>query len=267
VSAAPRPFLVAGHPRSGTTILTRLLDSHPEIEATFELGAFQGLDTAYSEYRRGLRLGYRDWPVRKFGTGTPRSRTWASRRFLAEFRYRLWRRRHGRIGLETVTEALSRTLGGERVGDKLPSYVFQLDDLARREGLDRIVIVRDCRAVTASTLMRVQTGWSGRPWTRQIDTPAKVAANWVRAIESMERNMTRVHVVRFEDLVEDPASCAKGLGEALGVEPVAFDVRLVRRPAGDKVDRFLGESDLEDIEAVAGSAMRRWGYSPAGSAG
>lgn len=267
MSAAARPFLVAGHPRSGTTVLTRLLNTHPEIEATFELGAFLELDAPYAEYRRGLRLGYRDRPIRGVGTGTPRSRTWASRRFVGEFRYRLWRRRHGRIGLETVADVLSRTLGRERVGDKLPSYVFQLDDLARWEGLDRIVIVRDCRAVTASTLARVRTGWGGRNWTERIDTPAKVAANWVRAVESMERNLTRIHVVRFEDLVEDPASCAKGLGEALGVEPGAFDLRLVRRPGGTKVCRFLDGSDLEDIEEVAGAAMRRWGYSTAGSMG
>ena len=59
-----RPFLVAGHPRSGTTVLTRLLNTHPEVEATFELGAFERLDTPYPEYRRGLRLGFRDRPVR-----------------------------------------------------------------------------------------------------------------------------------------------------------------------------------------------------------
>jgi hypothetical protein len=248
-------------------VLTRLLNTHPEIEATFELGAFRGLDTPYAEYRRGLRLGYRDRPVRGVGTGTPRSRTWGSRRFLGEFRYRLWRHRHGRIGLETVADVLSRTLGRERVGDKLPSYVFDLDDFAHLEALDRIVIVRDCRAVTASILARVRTGWSGRSWTERIDSAPKVAANWLRAVESMERNLTRVHVVRFEDLVEDPASSVKDLGEALEVEPGAFDPGLVRKPGGSKVCKFLDESDLEAIEEVAGAAMRRWGYSTAGSTG
>lgn len=162
---------------------------------------------------------------------------------------------------------LYRTLGRERVGDKLPSYVFRLDDLARLEGLDPIVIVRDCRAVAASALARVRTGWTGRSWTERIDTPAKVAANWVRAVESLERNLARVHVVRFEGLVEDPSSTAMRIGEALGVEPGGFDLGLVRRPGGNKVCRFLDESDLEDIEGVAGAAMRRWGYSTAGSTG
>ena len=260
MSGGARPFVVAGHPRSGTTVLTRLLNTHPEIEATFELGAFLGLDAPYAVYRRGLRLGYRDRPLRGVGTGTPRGRAWASRRFVGEFRYRLWRRRGSTIGLATVAELLTRTLRRPRVGDKLPAYVFALDDLAAREGLEIIVIVRDCRAVTASTLARVRTGWSGREWTSRLDTAAKAAANWVRAVESIERNAQRLHVVRYEDLVEDPASCAEGLGELLGVEPGAFDQRLVRRPDGTKACRFLDSTDLETIEEVAGAAMRRWGY-------
>jgi hypothetical protein len=255
----PHSFLVAGHPRSGTTVLTRLLNTHPEVEATFELGAFERLDAPYLEYRRALRLSYRDRPVRGVGAGSPRARTWASRRFVAEFRYRLWRCRRGVIGLDTVAELLSRTLGRTWVGDKLPRYVFELDDLARREGLDRIVILRDCRAVTASTLARVRTGWKGRGWTERIDTPAKVAANWVRAVESMERNLSRVHVIRFEDLLEDPRRCVESLAAYLDLDPLAFDASLVRRP-GSKPDQILDHASRAAVEEVAGEAMGRWGY-------
>ena len=254
-----RPFLVAGHPRSGTTVLTRLLNTHPEVEATFELGAFERLDTPYPEYRRGLRLGFRDRPVRSVGVGTPRARAWASRRFVGEFRYRLWRRREAVIGLETVADLLSRTLRRRWVGDKLPRYVFELDDLARREGLARIVIVRDCRQVAASTLARVRTEWSGRSWTERIDTPANVAANWVRAVESVERNLSRVHVVRFEDLVDDPRRCVEELAAYLDVDAGDFDTSLVRRP-GRGPEQLLDPSSEVAVEEVAGEAMRRWGY-------
>lgn len=254
-----RPFLVAGHPRSGTTVLTRLLNTHPEVEATFELGAFERLDTPYPEYRRGLRLGFRDRPVRNVGAGTPRARTWASRCFVGEFRYRLWRRRGAMIRLETVADVLSRTLRRPCVGDKLPRYVFELDDLALREGLGRIVIVRDCRSVAASTLARVRTAWSGLIWTERIDTPAKVAANWVRAVESVERNLPRVHVVRFEDLVDDPRRSVEGIAAYLDVDAGAFDTSLVRRP-DRRAAQPLDPSSRAAVEGVAGEAMRRWGY-------
>ena len=255
----PRPFLVTGHPRSGTTVLTRLLNTHPEMEATFELGAFERLDTPYPEYRRSLRLGFRDRPVRIIGAGSPRRRAWASRRFVGEFRYRLWRHRGTVIGLETVADLLSRTLRRARVGDKLPRYVFELDDLAPREGLMRIVIVRDCRLVAASTLARVRTAWSGLSWTERIDTPAKVAANWVRAVESVERNLSRVHVVRFEDLVDDPRRCVERMAAYLDVDAEAFDTSFVRRP-DRKPDQLLDHSGRAAVEEVAGEAMRRWGY-------
>ena len=255
----PRPFLVAGHPRSGTTVLTRLLNTHPEVEATFEMGAFERLDTPYPEYRRSLRLGFRDRPVRSVGAGTPRARAWSSRRFAGEFRYRLWRRRGGVIGLETVADLLSQTLRRRWVGDKLPRYVFELDDLAPREGLGRIVIVRDCRHVTASTLARVRTAWSGRSWTERLDTPAKVAANWVRAVESVERNLSQVHVVRFEDLIDDPRRCVEGIAAYLDVDAAVFDTSLIRRP-DSKPDQLLDPSGRAAVEEVAGEAMRRWGY-------
>jgi hypothetical protein len=255
----PRPFLVTGHPRSGTTVLTRLLNTHPDVEATFELGAFERLDSPYPEYRRSLRLGFRDRPVRGVGAGTPRARAWTSRRFVGEFRYRLWRRRGEVVGLETVADLLSRTLRRLWVGDKLPRYVFELDDLAFREGLRRIVIIRDCRPVTASTLARVRTAWRGRSWTERIDTPAKVAANWVRAIESVERNLSRVHAVRFEDLVDDPRRCVEGIAAYLGVDARAFDTSLIRRP-DPRSDQHLDSTSRAAVDEVAGEAMRRWGY-------
>lgn len=253
----PRSFLVTGHLRSGTTVLTRVLNTHPDIGATFELGAFRGLDTPYGEYRRGLRLGYRDRPVVRVGAGTPRARRWASRRFVAAFRWRLWRRRQSPVTLEIATEILSRCLRRACVGDKLPAYVFELDELASLPGLRRVVIVRDCRAVTASTLERVRTAWSGRSWTERLDTPEKAAGNWLRALESVERNATRLHVLRYEDLVDDPGACLEVVATYLGVDPRGFDAGLIRRPVARK---GLQGRDLAAVEATAGEAMRRWGY-------
>ena len=259
----PRSFLVTGHPRSGTTVLTRVLNTHPDIGATFELGAFLGLGSPYTEYRHRLRLGYRERPVVGVGTGTPRARRWASRRFVVAFRYALWRRRESPITLEVVTTILSACLRRACVGDKLPAYVFALDELASLQGLRRIVIVRDCRAVTASTLERVRTGWSGRSWAQRLDTPEKAAGNWLRALESVERNAARLHVLRYEDLVDDPSACLASVAAYLGVEPNGFDAGLIRRRERRAYSGALEGRDLAAVEAAAGEAMRRWGYDPA----
>jgi hypothetical protein len=259
----PHSFLVAGHPRSGTTVLTRVLNTHPDIGATFELGAFLGLGAPCAEYRRGVRLGYRDRPVVGVGTGTPRTRRWASRRFILAFRYALWRRRQSRITLEVATEILSACLRRACVGDKLPAYVFALDELASLPGLRPVVIVRDCRAVTASTLQRVRTGWSGRGWTERLDTPEKAAGNWLRALESVERNAARLHVLRYEDLVDDPGARLEEVAAYLGVDPKGFNAGLIRRPEQRTAREGLEGRDLAAVEAAAGEAMRRWGYDPA----
>jgi hypothetical protein len=259
----PRPFLVTGHPRSGTTVLTRVLNTHPDIGATFELGAFMGLGTPYADYRRGLRLGYRDRPVVGVGTGSPRARRWASRRFVAAFRFALWRRRESPVTLEVVTEILSGRLRRSCVGDKLPAYVFALDELASIPCLRRVVIVRDCRSVTASTLERVRTGWSGRSWTERLDTPEKAAGNWLRALESVERNAARLHVLRYEDLVDYPRACLAEVAAYLGVAPGGFNAALIRPTDQSAARRGLEGRDLAAVEAAAGEAMRRWGYDPA----
>ncbi|MBA3562613.1 MAG: sulfotransferase [Gammaproteobacteria bacterium] len=47
-------LLIAGHPRSGTTLLRRLCNAHPDIALTHEVGTFLYLGSSYKEYRRQL---------------------------------------------------------------------------------------------------------------------------------------------------------------------------------------------------------------------
>lgn len=255
-----RPFLIAGHPRSGTTVLNRICNTHPEVASTFEFGAFRHLDRPYPEYREGIRVEWRGRPVLGVGEATPRRRRWRSRWFLARFLLALRARRGSEVRLADVTDSLGRALGVPVVGDKVPAYTFLLDELAPREELRCVVIIRDCRAVVASTLDRVRTGWRGREWTERFDSTRKAALHWARAVESVERNAGRLHVLRFEDLVRDPAATAETLAAFLDVDPRGFDVGIIRPPGREKFRESLDGSDLDTIDSAAGEAMRRWGY-------
>lgn len=45
-------FIIAGHIRSGTTLLRNLCNSHPDITVTMEFGNFDGLGCSHAAYIR-----------------------------------------------------------------------------------------------------------------------------------------------------------------------------------------------------------------------
>ena len=52
-----KPLFVIGVPRSGTTMLARLLNSHPEIVQTYETAAFLLFDSMIKNTKRGFKAG------------------------------------------------------------------------------------------------------------------------------------------------------------------------------------------------------------------
>lgn len=257
-----RPFLIAGHPRSGTTILNRVCNTHSEVMSTFEFRTFLHLDRPYVEYRKGLRLGWNQphSPLLGVGEASPRMRRWRSRWFQARYLHALNSRRGSDIGLVHVTEVLSRVFGTRLVGDKFPAYVSSLDGLAARQNLYCVVILRDCRAVVASTLKRVRDDWRTEEWSKDIDTTRKVADSWLKCVERLEENAERIHALRFEDLVQEPGETIKGVADFLGVNPSGFDTTIIKNPGKEKFRQSLDAENLEIIRSVAGEAMQRWGY-------
>ena len=47
-------LIITGHQRSGTTLLARLFDTHPEVRITGEFGNFQKIGAPRSQYLRRL---------------------------------------------------------------------------------------------------------------------------------------------------------------------------------------------------------------------
>ncbi len=141
-------LIIAGDPRSGTTLLARLCNQHPDIQVTMEFREFRSINVGYAEHVRGLR---KNWYRRQImGRRTLRNRL-ASGVFLAEYLLRLLPLARGQIGVKEVEGVLHSMFPQARiVGDKYPRYVFQLDNLARESGLQIVVIYRDCRDVTSS---------------------------------------------------------------------------------------------------------------------
>jgi hypothetical protein len=270
---APRLLLIGGRARSGTTLLRDLCNLHPEISLTHEFGTFMGLNEPYPAYRDHIVGLWRAQPIlfcRIMRTRRMKRRlsSWAlsMRGHVFALRYlrRIRRYGPGPIDLPAIEATLAELLPGAAfVGDKNPEYVHLLDKLAPTNGLSTVVIYRDCRDATSSYLKLARTTWRDKPWIRYSDTAEKIATRWVDAAEKMERHRDRIHIVRYEDLVQEPLPVLTNLAEWLGLDPEGFaarDLSFVHAKNIGKHGHGLTEREVEDVLRVAGSTMARLGY-------
>ena len=185
----PQLAIVCGLERSGTSVLRRLLSTHPQAQITREFHTFVRVGAAWPRYLASLRWTW--WTRDYVGLAVrPRWRRAAwSASFALGYALNIAWRCQGRVGLECIRSRLRTAFPqAEVVGDKDPEYVFQLDALAARPELKCIVIFRDCRDVVSSTLAKATTAWKRSRFVTAMNTPTKVAIRWVQAIAQQERS-------------------------------------------------------------------------------
>lgn len=211
---ADRPILVAGCPRSGTTMLQLMLHAHARIaippETRFVLTAYQERryfgDLAVPANRRALARRIVDRPETRFGDLGLDADDVVERIAAGP----------GTLGsvLGTVFQRYAARFGKPRWGDKRPAYLHNIDILLRLfPDAQFINIVRDGRDCVASLK---EMSWHRR------DIYATVAA-WARAVDDARRAARRLgpdqwHEVRYEDLVADPHGRLAAVCAYLGEE-------------------------------------------------
>lgn len=266
-------LLIGGRPRSGTTLLRDLCDAHPDIALTHEFGTFLALNEPYDVYREEILQRWREQRImhcriRRSGSRKGRVWRWAismrGHAFAIRYLDKIRRYRPGPIDLPAVETTLREVFPRAGVvGDKMPDYVHMLDTLAWTTGLACVMLYRDCRDVTSSHLKLARTRWRNQRWIQQQDTAEKVARRWVEALETIERQRDRIHVVRYEDLVREPRRELTALAEWLGVDPAGFTERSIRNVRDTSIGKHqdgLSESELEAVMNIAGPTMARFGY-------
>ncbi|WP_433384308.1 sulfotransferase family protein [Actinoplanes sp. CA-142083] len=270
-----RPIFVVGCPRSGTTMLQLMLHAHPRIalppENRFVLPAYQ---------RR-----------HEFGD----LRDPANRRDLA--RWFTTTPQFGDLGLDeqhlidtvigapptlgsaigTVFRLYAERFGKPRWGDKRPAYLRHLPELLRLFPDAQIVnIMRDGRDCVASLK---EAPWAPADFGCLVDS-------WARAADASLRAARRYgpdtyHLVRYEDLVEEPEAHLRALCRFLGEE---YDAAMARpqEVAAVAVPEYktwhtrtrqsvtttrvsswrqrLSAAEIERCEAVFGDRLALFGY-------
>jgi Sulfotransferase family len=278
---SPNPFVfVVGCPRSGTTLLQRMLDHHPLLavandshfipRALERSAQHEGnppltpdLVESVRTYRRFHRLGLPDSAVAR---AAARSDTYAS--FVSSL-YSAFARVHG------------KALGGE----KTPDYVKHLPLLGRLfPGARTIHLIRDGRDVAVSTLAWAREDKGPGRFRLWRTRPVAVCALWWSWLVSTgtrdgrRLGADRYQEVRYEDLTATPQETVGELLRFLGLpdsrDCVTFHEGKVRNdpnlspkqawlpatPGLRNWRRELDQQDVELFEAIAGNLLSSLGY-------
>jgi hypothetical protein len=186
VATATAPIFVVGAPRSGTTLLRLVLDSHPNIACGPETHFLAAMDDVAKKHWKNLeRYGFE----RSYWDAKCRS-------FFATFK--------------AEHAALK---GKRRWADKTPEYAERLPFVTTLfPDAQLIHIIRDVRLVTASALAR----WG---WRRAWSLPEM----WVSCVSSARQFGEQAapgqyRELRFESLVAEPEAQLRPLFEWLGEE-------------------------------------------------
>lgn len=281
LSANDRPIFILGCPRSGTTLLSAMLHSHPRIAVPPETRFL------LSTYRDRVTIGDLRDP--------------ANLRHLAERITRPKRARFRDLGLNrhavieqivagpptlgsafaAVWTAFARARGKPRWGEKRPAYWRAVDAIRRLFPDAQIVhLMRDPRSCVASM---TALSW----WPHGFD---HAFATWLLAERELRRFREHAppdayHLLRYEDLLTEPRGTLERLCAFLD-EDFAEQMLDHTGAAADMVpehkvwhDRARGGIDLGRsaawrealsprqiglIEAVARRPLHRYGYSVSG---
>ncbi|MGH8195802.1 MAG: sulfotransferase family protein [Woeseiaceae bacterium] len=271
------PIFFVGTPRSGTSLLSRIVGSHPEIAVPFESHFFNG-------FVPWLRY-YGDLAVR-------RNRNRLLRDLLQSVRLREWIPRvnaqNARTNIEAsgrfdfpgiiagIMESWCNAQGKRRWGEKTPHHIFFADQII--EGFPRaqfIHIVRDGRDVAVS-------------WKRVKFGPEHVypsARRWAEVLETGRRlkellGPAQYLELRYEDLLQDAEATIRRichyLGEAYSPEMHYFYRTNEKYPTDARNEaniakpvmanntgqwpRYLSPREIRIFEAVAGDTLESYGY-------
>jgi hypothetical protein len=206
------PIFIGGVPRSGTTLLRVILDSHSRIACGTELRLVHAL----------CKL----WESAQASAGT-----------LLERVYHCDEARLSALFAELILSFLRpawHASGKARVAEKTPSNLLafmQLNVLFPNSPL--IHVCRDARDVVASRLERSATDKSAS----RVQLAAAHALEWVEAMQlrrqllAQPRLRERYHEIRYEELVSQPQPVLHSLFNFLGeqFEPAVLEFHRVQR--------------------------------------
>ena len=274
---AERPIFVGASPRSGTTLLRTMLDSHPELAIPRESRFLREAFRQRAEFGDLTSPANRDALITWIldGRGVNESKFGSTKAELAE---RMREAPGGTLGsiVGTPFATYAENQSKPRWGDKRPAYIRGTGAIFSMFPDAKFVhLVRDPRGSVASML---RVGWFDGSvarglelWTRSIDAAAQARTTY---------RSDQFYELKYEELLADPASEITRLAGWLDLDPAGIDEMLAYHVDNDvpaskyhwkvsqPIDRAnsatwreaLGTEDLALIDAVAGPHLDAFGY-------
>lgn len=279
------PFLfVAGCPRSGTTLLQRMLDNHPQLTVANDThfitraakrvlrkdpvpGLTPGLVEAVKSYRRFHRMGLTEAEVSRAAEGCET---------YAEFVGRLYS-----IRGQKKQKPLS--------GEKTPDYCRSMPLLHGLFPHARFIhIIRDGRDTALSTLNWATESKGPGKWSLWKRDPVGTCALWWRWQAGIGHRdgpilgKSRFYQVRYEDLVDEPENELRAIAGFLDIPysdsmPNYHEGKTMNQPGLSAKSAWLppvknlrdwrkdmAPEDIGVFEGIAGPLLRETGYSTGG---
>jgi hypothetical protein len=285
-----------GSPRSGTTLLRFMLDSHPELAIPPETGFLllgKTLRGSGDHLREAFFQAVTSFPPDAPGWGDyhiPReefhARLWQVRPFTAAEGFRLFYRMY------------AERFGKRRFGDKTPTYCQHLEFLQELLPEARFVhLVRDGRDVAVSLRQR----WFSPGY--DVGTQARYWRDNVLTARAQGRRCRHYIEVRYEDLLRDAEGVLQQICSCLELDYAPQIVRYYERTP-ERLEEHLGRvradgtvivdreerlkqqahtklppdltrigawrqtlthDEAQQFEAIAGDVLHDFGYPPLGA--
>jgi hypothetical protein len=233
--SAQRHVVMGGAPRSGTTVLRKVLDRHPELCAGPETKLF--VPAAFN--LQWLAQSY-DVPLPDLEAMLRSSPSQAA--FIDAFA--------GRV---------RRDAGKVRWAEKTPQNIRNLDwILGRFPDASVVHIIRDGRDVVCSMRQHPDWRWVDGEWQKML-VPRSVesyARRWLADTTAglAWRDDPRYVEVRYEDLVADPPAVLRAICDGIGASADTAWLESLAHPEGD--DQESKQPDYEG--AVSSASVGRW---------
>jgi Sulfotransferase family len=252
------PVFVVGPPRSGTTLTAHLLGELPRL---FMPGETHYLEDIYRRYGdpAGCVQHLPDILARlrtlygRFDELDDQRRIDGLCRSGAFERQLSGCRTHREI-LDAFMTLQAASTGKTRWGNQVPRDAFELDTIFGMFPDARVIAcIRDPRDFLVSYRDKWTIASDGdRPRLRRLYHPVLTSYLWKASARAILAGKSRfghtVHVMRYEDLVSEPAACLRALCSFIGEE---FDPRLLDT-------QFSNSSTGERLSGISSRSAGRW---------